>query len=481
VIRILTRARLGFAVASLIAAVGPLALAGCAPKADLDAPAVAPPPAFSVAGAPAGGPVSIRENQWPDLEWWKVFEDPQLHSLINEALRGNNDLDVAARQVEVARALVRGRRAPLLPEATLTPTVLWRRTSENANVVREARGQMTDEYALPVTVSYELDFWNKNKLALQSAQSLARASEQDWRTLHIEIVSGVASTYFNIATTLAELRVAEETLRSYEEYLKVVQRRFDVGVVSGLDVDRTKAQISATEATIPTLRLRVQELQHRLAVLLGRNPGQTVSVRPLGETRIPVELPGGLPSGLLQRRPDIRAQQERLQSAAAQVGVARALYFPDFRLDLAAGPVTATIEKLFVPESFAMAFIAQAAAPLFRGGALEANFDANVAAYKQEVAAYQQTVLVAFQETQDAIAQVQELTRQRDRLRQAVADEERSQKIANRSYEGGVSSYLEVLDAQRSLLAAQNALTQVEGQRLVSMVSLYKSLGGGWQ
>ena len=462
--------------------IGVFLLAGCAPTATLEPPSVEPRPGFSGSAIPRlEGPVPIRQNEWPNLTWWKIFEDPQLESLIAEALARNNNLTVAAQQVEVARALARGSRAALLPQANLVPQVDWRRTSNNANTIPAARGLVTDVYALPVTLSYEFDFWNKNKLALQSARSLAAATEQDWRTLHIEIVSGVAATYFNIATTLAEIRITEQTLDSYREYLRFVQRQYDVGVASEFDLQRTKSQISLTEAIIPDLRLRVQELQHQLAVLVGRNPGDAVPVRQLDETRVPAELPGGVPSGLLQRRPDIRGQQDRLKAAAARVGVARALYFPDFTLNLAAGALSISTGSLFLPGSFTMEFLASAAEPLFHGGALEANFDANVAVYRQEVAAYQETVLVAFRETADAISQVQELTHRRDRLRQAVADQDRSYALANRAYRAGVTSFLDVLDAQRVLLAAQDALAAVEGQRLVAMISLYKSLGGGWE
>lgn len=456
-------------------------LAGCAPNAKLEPPRVEPPASFSGSAMPApDGPVPIRQNEWPNLTWWKIFEDPQLETLMAEALARNNTLAVAAQQVEVARALARQSRAPLLPQANLAPLIDWRRTSNNAPTIPAARGTLDDFYAVPVTLGYEFDFWNKNKLALQSAQSRAAASEQDWRTLYIQIVSGVAATYFNISTALEELRITEQTLESYREYLRYVQRQYDVGVASEFDLQRTKTQISRTEAVLPDVRLRVQELQHGLAVLLGRNPGEAVAVRPLLETKVPGELPGGVPSGLLQRRPDIRASQDRVKAAAARVGVARALYFPDFTLNIAAGAVSISTGSLFLPGSFAMDFLASAVQPLFRGGALEANFDANVAAYKQEVAAYQETVLTAFRETADAISQVQELTQRRGRLRQAVADEERSYALANRSYRAGASSSLDVLDAQRSLLVAQNALAAVEGRRLIGMISLYKSLGGGW-
>ncbi len=456
-------------------------LAGCAPKAKLPLPSVEPPASFSGSAMAAGGPVPIRQNEWPNLTWWKIFEDPQLESLVTEALARNNNLTVAAEQVEVARALARGSRAALLPQASLVPQVDWHRTSNNAPTIPAGRGVVDDFYALPVTLSYEFDFWNKNKLAFQSAQSLAAASEQDWRMLHIQIVSGVAATYFNISTALAEIRITEQTLESYREYLKLVQRQYDVGIASELDLQRTRTQISRTEALLPDLRLRVQELQHQFALLLGRNPGDAVPVRALDDTTVPAELPGGVPSGLLQRRPDIRGSQDRLKAAAARVGVARALFFPDFTLNIAAGAVSISTGSLFLPGSFAMDFLASAVQPLFRAGALEANFDANVAAYKREVAAYQETVLVAFRETADAISQVQELTHRRDRLRQTVADEDRSYALANRSYLAGASSYLDVLDAQRNLLAAQNSLAAVEGQRLIAMISLYKSLGGGWE
>ncbi len=455
--------------------------AGCAPQAKLEPPAVDPPPGFAGTAVPAlQGPVQIRQDEWPNLTWWKIFEDPQLESSIVEALGRNNNLAVAQQQVEIARALAKQSRAALLPQASLAPTVDWRRTSNNANVIPAARGQLTDVYALPVLLSYEFDFWDKNKFALQSAQAQAAASEQDWRTLYIEIVSSVAATYFNISTTLAQLRVTEQTLESYREYLRVVQRRYEVGITSELEVQRVKSQISATESIIPAQRLQIAELQHGLAVLLGRNPGDAVPVRRLDEVRVPAELPGGVPSGLLQRRPDIRARQDRLRAASAQVGVARALFFPDFTLNLSVGALSVSTGSLFLAGSFAMDLLASAVQPLFRGGALEANFEANVAAYRQAVAAYQETVLVAFRETADAVAQVQELTHRRDRLRQAVADEERSYDLANRSYLAGASSYLEVLDAQRSLLGAQSQLVEVEGRRLVAMIALYKSLGGGW-
>ncbi len=454
--------------------------AACAPRVKLDPPRSDVPASFRGSAVP-GGTVGLRDNEWPSLEWWTVFEDPALEAIIEEAVATNRSLEIAARQVEVARAGALGARAPLFPQVTLAPGVSWQRTSENGPVAPASRGQLTDSYAVPLTLSYELDFWGKNKLAFQSAQSLALATEADWRTLEIEIVAAVASTYFGIVTTLAEIHVAEQTLASYQSYLNLLQRRLEAGAASELEVQRIRAQISLTEAIIPGLRLRAQELQHRLAVLVGRNPGEAVVVRPLEATRAPIELPGGVPSGLLQRRPDIRAQQDRLQASAARVGVARALYFPSFTIDLAAGASSVAAKTLFFPESFAMDLLAQAAAPIFRGGALDANLDANVAAYRQAVAAYEQSILVAVQETQDAISQIQELTAQRDQLRRAVAEEERAFRLVNRAFEGGVSSYLEVLDVERSLLADRASLTVVEGRRLVAMVSLFKSLGGGWQ
>ena len=382
--------------------------------------------------------------------------------------------------MEIARALVRESRAGLLPQATLAPAVAWSRISNNGPALPGTQGKLLDAYALPVTLSYEFDFWNKNKLALESAQAFAAAGEQDWRTLYIEIVSSVATTYFNIATTLAELRITERTLAVFVDNLKFIQRQYDVGVASALDLQRAKAQVSTTQAILPDLERQAQQFQHQLAVLLGRNPGEAVGVRPLDATRAPAELPGGVPSGLLQRRPDIRAEQDRLRATAARVGVARALFFPDITLSLSAGATSISTGSLFLPGSFAMDFLASAAVPLFRGGALEANFDANVAAYRQEVAVYQQTVLTAFQETADAISQVEERTIERDRLRQAVTDQDGAYQLANRAYRAGVSSYLDVLDAERTLLVAELALAAVEGQRLIAMISLYKSLGGGW-
>ena len=460
---------------------GLLLLAGCAPRVTLDPPVGTPPADFSGTAMPGpGGPVSIRQNEWPNLTWWRIFEDPQLESLILEALARNNTLTIAVQQVEVARALVRESRAGLLPQATLAPTVAWSRISNNGPALPGTQGKLLDAYALPVTLSYEFDFWNKNKLALESAQAFAAAGEQDWRTLYIEIVSSVATTYFNIATTLAELRITERTLAVFVDNLKFIQRQYDVGVASALDLQRAKAQVSVTQAILPDLERQAQQFQHQLAVLLGRNPGEAVEVRPLDATRAPAELPGGVPSGLLQRRPDIRAEQDRLRATAARVGVARALFFPDITLSLSAGATSISTGSLFLPGSFAMDFLASAAVPLFRGGALEANFDANVAAYRQEVAVYQQTVLTAFQETADAISQVEERTIERDRLRQAVTDQDGAYQLANRAYRAGVSSYLDVLDAERTLLVAQLAHAAVEGQRLIAMISLYKSLGGGW-
>jgi outer membrane protein, multidrug efflux system len=461
--------------------VGLLLVVGCAPRVTLAPPAIEPGATFSGTAMPApGGPVPIRQQEWPNLTWWKIFEDPQLESLIAEALAKNNNLTIAVQQVEVARALVRQSRAGLLPEATLTPYVDWTRFSNNGLFAGSLNGRLVETYNLPVTLSYEFDFWNKNKLRLESAQALAAASLQDWRTLYLAIVSSVATSYFNIATALAEIHITEQTLASYVQNLKLIQRQYDVGVASALDLQRAKALVSTTQATLPDLQRQVQEFHHQLAVLLGRNPGEAVAVRTLEDTRAPVELPGGVPSGLLQRRPDIRAEGERLRAAAARVGVARALFFPDFTLNIAAGAQSISTGSLFLPGSFLMDFLARASVPLFRGGALEANLDANVAAYRQEVAAYQQVVLTAFQETADAISEVEELTNQRDQLRQAVADQDRARQLANRSYRAGVSSYLDVLDAERTLLVAQNALASVEGRRVIAMISLYKSLGGGW-
>jgi multidrug efflux system outer membrane protein len=463
----------------LAAVVGLAVLGGCAPRVTLEPPQVEAPPTLEGTAVPALlGPVAIRRDEWPDLTWWKIFEDPQLEALIGEALARNNNLAVARQQVEVARALARRSRAALLPQAALAPAIQWQRTSNNDPGV--PGGGLDDSYTMPVVLSYEFDFWSKNKLAFQSAQSVAAATEQDWRTLYIQIVSSVATVYFNIATTDAQLAIIERTLESFRENLKLVQRQYVVGTASELDLQRAKTQVSTTEALIPGLRLRSELLHHQLSVLLGKNPGDAVGIRALDQTKAPLELPGGFPGGLLQRRPDIQASQKRLQAAAARVGVARAQFFPDFRVDITAGAVAISTGSLFLPGSFAMQFLASAFQPLFQGGALEANLDANVAAYRQEAAAYRETVLVAFREMADAISQVQELTNTRDRLRQAVDDQQRSYTLADRSYRGGVSSYLDVLDAERNLLSAQNALAEADGLRVVAMVSLYKSLGGGW-
>ena len=205
-------------------------LGGCAPKVKLEPPEVESPAAFEGTAIPALlGPVAIHQNEWPNLGWWKIFEDPQLEALIGEALARNNNLTVARQQVEVARALARQSRAALLPQAGLAPLMRWQRLSSNAPTTPEARGTLDDSYALPVVLGYEFDFWSKNKLGFQSAQSVAAASEQDWRTLYIQIVSSVATTYFNIATTLAQLRITEQTLESFRQNLKFVQRQYDVG------------------------------------------------------------------------------------------------------------------------------------------------------------------------------------------------------------------------------------------------------------
>jgi multidrug efflux system outer membrane protein len=421
-------------------------------------------------------------EQQPRGEWWLAFSDPALTALIGEATRNNASLAVAAARVKQARAIAgiasagrvpqvgvdvgaeRGRLAPLQagqpPDAPLTP-----QTSYRANL----------------SASYEVDLFGRVSANVAAARADAATSEANYRSVLLSLQADVAQQYFRLRATDAELDTVEQTVRLREENVKVNQRRFDLGDIGEFDLSRAKTELATTRADAIGLRRQRATTEHALAVLLGK-PAATFTAGPsplLDSTRMP-SIPAGLPSSLLERRPDIAAAQRTMEASNARIGVARAAMFPALTLSASGGGVGDTFANVFAWSSRSWMLGALLSTPLIDGGRNKANVARSEAALEESVAAYRQGVLVAFAEVEDTLAGLRVLARQTAEIDEALVSARRTADLAQKLYDAGRSSYLELLDAQRNLAAVERSAVQLRGNRAITTVALIRALGGSW-
>ena len=438
-------------------------------------PAYQRPPA-PVAGTypPETGPEVVTGAQAAaDIEWQRFFADPRLKRLIDVALQNNRDLRIAVLNIEQARALYDVRRADQLPSVGI---------GANAQRLPGANGKVVDTYAVGIAMStYELDFFGRIRSLSEAALAQYLATTEARKTVQLSLVASVANTYLAVLSDDEQLRVTRQALATREESLRLTKLKFDYGATSELDYRQAQSLLEGARAALAlSLRQRAQDV-NALVFLIGQPlPQDLPEPMPLSTDQLTTDLPAGLPSELLERRPDIVAAEEQLVAANANIGAARAAFFPRITLTGNLGTASTELSGLFKSGSFAFTATGSLLQPIFDAGRNQANLDFAIANRDIAAAQYERTIQTAFREVSDALAGRATLGEQlRAQQAQAAAEEVRF-RLSDLRYRNGASSYLEVLDAQRSLFVAQLALVQVQVARVQNLVTLYRVLGGGW-
>jgi multidrug efflux system outer membrane protein len=445
--------------AAATAAVGP----------DYERPAVAAPVAWNA---------TTSLEILPRGDWWMLYGDAELTALINRALSANQDLVAAAARVEQARAAAGIARSAYFPSAAVGASADRSRTSRTTDVVMPLAQTETIRGALDA--SWELDLFGRVRRLNEGARADALASVADFDSVRLALAAEVAANYFSLRAIDREIALVEDGVALRRRALELVTSRQTGGAATDFDVARAEAELASTQAESSALANRRSALQNALAVLVGEvAPGFEISELRF-EMAQPPAVPAGLPAALLERRPDIAAAEQLLVASNAQIGVAKAAFFPAISLTGSAGYASGEIDNLFKTDSRAWSIGPSIYLPIFQGGRNRANLERSRAAWEENVARYRQRVLVACREVQDALTATQLLASQAEAQDRAVASARRAGNLAQTRYDAGYVNYFEVIDAQRTLLTSERAATQLGAQRLLTSVALIKSLGGGW-
>ena len=418
----------------------------------------------------------------PKGEWWDVFHDEELNAFEKQALAENQTIKVSIAHLEQARATAAIQIATLFPTLSSGAQVERQRLSGNRptnGVPISLQPVQQSTFTLPFTVSYEVDLFGKRRRSIEAAEAAYQANAADMENVRLLVTSQLAGDYFNLRQFDSELGILRRTVEALQKGLDLVNSRHLGGVASGLDVAQEETLLNTTRTQATLLQQQRKQFEDAIAVLVGRPaPDFHVAVRELNAEPPPID--AGLPSDVLERRPDIAEAERQMAVANAQIGIARAAYYPSLNLFGQAGWETASISKLANVQSIFWAVGANVAEDIFTGGARRAQMQYARAGFDANVASYRGTVLGAFQEVQDDLTGLNVLTEAQQSQQQAVDAARRALDISTDRYSGGLVSYLDVVTAQQNLLSDEQQLAQIHGQRLVTSVLLVKALGGGW-
>lgn len=415
-----------------------------------------------------------------DTRWWEQFQDPAMNDLIGIALAENKDVKIAAARVDQFLGQLASTRAPLFPQASAGLSAQRQRNSERGLLQGPAGTPLTNNlFDATLSVSWEIDVFGRLRRQVESARANLLASEEGRRATILTLVSSVALSYINLRSLDRQLEIARSTTESREESFRVFQLRFEGGTVSEMELTQSQAEYEDSLSRIPLLESQIAQQEHALSILLGRNPGEIRRGRQLGELGLP-DVPSGLPSELLARRPDLRQAEQNLISANALIGAARAQYFPSISLTGLFGVASTELSDLFSGPAKAWSFGASASVPIFTAGGIAGQVQQTEALQQQSLLQYQKAIQVAFQEVDDGLVSFQKSRIQMEAQARQVATLTNYARLARLRYDNGYTSYIEVLDAERSLFNAQVSHTQTQASMYTSMVNLYKAMGGGW-
>jgi NodT family efflux transporter outer membrane factor (OMF) lipoprotein len=454
-----------------------LLLAGCAVGPKYVRPPVATPPAYKEADnwkTAQPNELSLRGN------WWEIFQDPQLNALEEQVTVSNQNLKAAQAQYTQARALVRFNRADYFPTIAAAPSMSRARVSANrAPLGSISNGKTTNDFQLPIEMSYEIDAWGRVRKNVESFREQAQASAADLATVNLSMHAQLALFYFQARSLDAQEQLLNSTVQYYEQALQLNLSRFQGGVGSEVEVEQAKTQLETTRAQAIDVGVARSQFEHAVAVLIGKPPA-SFSLPALPLRTPPPPIPAGVPSELLERRPDIASAERLMAAANARIGVAKAAYFPLLNLTGAGGFESGAITSLLSGPSGLWAVGASAFQTLFDGGRRRAASDQAIAVYDQTVANYRETVLTAFQQVEDNLAALRILEHEAQTQNEAVVAAQKSLDLSITRYNGGVTSYLEVTIAQSAALADEATAVSILGRRMVAAVQLVQALGGGW-
>jgi multidrug efflux system outer membrane protein len=449
-------------------------LAGCMVGPNYHRPAVQTPTSFrDLSDNPQA---QAQAASYADLPWWQVFQDPQLQELIRTAIKQNYDLQTATERINEGRAQVAVTRSSLFPQV-----------SGNGNFSGGKEGTFQTKFnfaTLTADAAFQLDFFGKLRRATEASRAQLLATEDARQTVLLTLVSDVASDYFTLLQLDLQLQITHDTVKTQEDSVKLNNLRVLHGVATKLDVLQAQQVLDTANASIPDLERQIAQEENAISILLGNYPQAVPRGKPLVEQLLPPEVPPGLPSALLERRPDIRTAEQIMVAANAEIGVAKAQFFPQISLTGSGGGSfgrSSAFSSLMSSQLGIWSYGAQVSQPIFTGGALRGNLHIAESEHQQALIAYRQAIQQAFGDVSDALIGYQKNHQVRIRQEESVADLQESVRLSNMRYTGGTTTYLEVLDGQRSLFSAELTLAEARGAEYQSLVQLYRSLGGGWQ
>lgn len=443
-----------------------IGMAGCTLGPDFVKPDMAPPEAYRTDIMPG--------TSADDLKWWEFFDDPVLYGLVTTALENNKDLGVAVSRMEEARASLGFTRADQFPRLDLQGG------ASRGNFSGGTRSQDTNYYAyIAPVLSWEIDFWGKFRRATESARAALLSSDYAVQTVQLALVAEVAAAYYLLLDYHQRLTISKATLQSRMESLRIIGLRFDKGTVPEIDLNQAQIQKEIAEEAIPLYERLIANTENALSALLGRFPGAVPTGPELKRQLLPPEIPAGIPSAVLTRRPDVAEAMYALQAQTAQIGVAQALRLPAINLTGLAGVATSEVSNI-QSDGGVWSVGGSLLGPIVDFGKNRSRVEIEEARTRQALLRYENTVLTAFREVDDALVNIETLKRQTDAIQRRLQAAANANFLSKERYDKGVTSYLEVLDSERTLFEVELGNSQLRQQLFNAYVQLYKALGGGW-
>jgi outer membrane protein, multidrug efflux system len=447
-------------------------VAGCSVGPDYQRPSITSPAAWRME--------EPRANAMANTAWWEQFDDPVMNELILVVIKENKDILMATARVEEFIGRYRATRAASFPQAGAGASGYNSRTSDRINVPQPATADNPyNEFQVYGSASWELDLWGKIRRSNEAARATLMSTEENRRAVIMSLVTALAVAYIDLRDLDRELEIVEDTLKSRERTLKLFKVRLRQGVISALEMQQAELEYETALATVPFIQKLIGQQENLISVLLGRNPGAIPRGKSIDQLVIPA-VPAGLPSDLLAQRPDIRQAEQELIAANARIGVAKAAYFPSISLTGTYGVKAEELTNLFTGPAQMWSFGMPITVPIFTAGAIRGQVKASEALQKQALIRYQQVIQQAFREVNNALLDQSKTRDQLQAQNRQVETSRAYERLARIKYENGYTSYLEVLDAERSMFRSQLACVQTQAVLFRALVSLYKSMGGGW-
>ena len=459
----------------IVGLIGLLGSISCAVGPKYKTPTAATPPAYKEMG---NWKTAQPSDQNLGGNWWEIFQDPQLNALEQQINVSNQNLKAAASQYQEARAALRYVRADYYPTITADPSATRQRYSSNRTIA-VGRGLTFNDFVVPINLSYQVNAWGRVSKNVEAYRDQAQASAADLAVVNLTMHADLAVDYFAARALDAEEKLLRDTVGQYQQALQLNEDRYEGGLASDVDVEQARTILETTRAQLIDVGVARAQYEHAVAVLVGKPPAE-FTLPPLPLTAPPPAIPVGVPSELLERRPDIAAAERLVASANAQVGLAKTAYYPLVNIFASGGFESGAISTLFQGPSGLWAVGASVSQTIFDGGRRRATNDQAKAAYDATVASYRQSVLTAFQQVEDKLAALRILEQEASVQAQAVQAAQKSLDLSNTRYEGGVTSYLEVITAQNAALSDEVTAVNILGRRMASAVQLIEAVGGGW-